>query len=358
MKKKKVMTAMSGGVDSSVAAYLLCSQGYECGGITMKLFGNEMISLSGEHTCCSERDTEDARKVAQRLGMPFYIYDFSPLFRKNVVDRFVRAYEQGQTPNPCVDCNRYMKFGLLYERAAELGYDRVATGHYARIAFDEEKDRYLLKKALDPQKDQSYVLYSMTQEQLSRTLFPLGEMTKVQVRILAEQCGFSNADKAESQDICFIPDGSYAEFIENYTGKEYPPGDFVDGNGDVLGKHRGIIRYTIGQRKGLGLALKAPGYVCGIDPLRNTVIIGDNSDLFTKKFRVKNVNLISFDRIEGCARLKVKIRYRQPEQWASVIQTGPDRLEVECDEPQRAITKGQSAVFSDGDTVAGGGVIC
>lgn len=348
---------MSGGVDSSVAAYLLCSQGYECGGITMKLYGSEMISLSEDHACCSEQDVKDAREVAQRLGMPFYVYDFSPIFRKNVIDRFVLAYEQGQTPNPCIDCNRYMKFGLLYERAAELGYDRIATGHYARIAFDEEKGRYLLKKALDPQKDQSYVLYSMTQEQLSRTLFPLGEMTKAQVRELAEKSGFSNADKAESQDICFIPNGSYAEFIENYTGKDYPPGDFVDLSGEVLGRHKGIIRYTIGQRKGLGLALKHPGYVCGIDPVSNTVMIGENRDLFTKKFCVNEVNLISRDRIEGCARLKVKVRYHQPEQWASVVSTGPDTLEVEFDEPQRAITKGQSAVFYDGDIVAGGGVI-
>ena len=358
MEKKKVMAAMSGGVDSSAAAYLLCRQGYECCGITMKLFQNETLHLPDEHACCSEKDVEDAAEVAQSLGMPFYVYDFSPLFQKNVVDRFVSAYERGETPNPCIDCNRYMKFGILYERAAEMGYDLVATGHYARISYDEARGRYLLKKALDPRKDQSYVLYSMTQEQLSRTIFPLGGMTKAEVRALAEKCGFGNADKPESQDICFIPDGSYAEFIENYTGKNYPSGDFIRRDGSVLGRHRGIIRYTVGQRKGLGLALKKPGYVCGIDPENNAVIIGDNEDLFTRKFRVRDLNLISCSRISGGMRLKVKVRYRQPEQWAVVTQTGPDTVEVEFDEPQRAITKGQSAVFYDGDIVVGGGVIC
>ena len=282
MKNRKVMVAMSGGVDSSAAAYILCSRGYDCCGITMKLFQNHALHLPEDHACCSEKDAEDAAKVAGSLEMPFYVYDLSPEFQEKVMDRFVAAYERGETPNPCIDCNRYMKFGILYDRAMEIGCDLVATGHYARISYDEERGRYLLKKALDPRKDQSYVLYSMTQEQLSRTIFPLGEMTKTEVRGLAEKCGFANADKPESQDICFVPDGSYAEFIENYTGKTYPPGDFIRRDGSVLGRHRGIIRYTVGQRKGLGLALKKPGYVCGIDPEKNTVIIGDNEDLFTK----------------------------------------------------------------------------
>ncbi len=359
MKNRKVMVAMSGGVDSSAAAHILCSRGYDCCGITMKLFQNHALHLPEDHACCSEKDAEDAAKVAGSLEMPFYVYDLSPEFQEKVVDRFVAAYERGETPNPCIDCNRYMKFGILYDRAMEIGCDLVATGHYARISYDEERGRYLLKKALDPRKDQSYVLYSMTQEQLSRTIFPLGEMTKTEVRGLAEKCGFANADKPESQDICFVPDGSYAEFIENYTGKTYPPGDFIRRDGSVLGRHRGIIRYTVGQRKGLGLALKKPGYVCGIDPEKNTVIIGDNEDLFTKKFRIRDLNLISCGRIgdEGM-RLKVKVRYRQPEQWAVVTQTGLDTAMAEFDEPQRAITKGQSAVFYDGDVVVGGGVIC
>lgn len=348
---------MSGGVDSSVAAYLLHSQGYDCAGITMKLFHNEEIKISNNSSCCSVEDVEDARSVAAKLGIPYYVFNFSDRFQECVMDRFVRAYESGRTPNPCIDCNRYMKFGLLYERAKHLQYDYVATGHYARIEYNEETGRWLLKKAFDLQKDQSYVLYSMTQEQLAHTIFPLGTMSKPDVRALAESQGFENAQKRESQDICFVPDGSYAEFIENYTGRTYPPGDFTDTAGNVLGRHKGIIRYTIGQRKGLGLALPKPGYVCGIDVKNNRVIIGEDDDLFTAEFTVKDVNLIAAKCLKDEMRLKAKVRYRQQEQWATVVQTDNDTLKVRFDEPQRAITKGQAAVLYDGDVVVGGGVI-
>lgn len=354
MMKKKVIIAMSGGVDSSAAAYLLRSQGHECAGFTMKLLG----SLTEDSVCGSEDDVKDARKVAEKLDMPFYDFDFSDEFREEVMERFVSAYEQGHTPNPCIYCNRYMKFGLLYEKAKELGYDYVATGHYARVAYDEERGRWLLKKALDPKKDQSYMLCGMTQEQLAHAIFPLGGMDKSGVRDLAESQGMENARKRESQDICFVPDGSYAEFIEEFRGKTYPEGDFTDMEGNVLGRHKGIIRYTVGQRKGLGLSLKKPGYVCHICPENNTIVIGDNSDLFTTKFQVKDLNLIAFEDLYAGARLKVRVRYHQAEQWAHVIQTGPDTLEVEFEEPQRAITKGQAAVLYDGDIVAGGGIIC
>ena len=250
-----------------------------------------------------------------------------------------------------------MKFGLLFQRAKQLGFDYVATGHYARIEYCEETGRWLLKKGADHQKDQSYVLYSMTQEQLAHTLFPLGAMHKPEVRDIAEARGFANARKHDSQDLCFVPDGKYPDFIQRRTGKTYPEGDFLDRNGKVIGRHKGIIRYTVGQRKGLGLALSEPGYVCGIDPENNTVIVGARRDLDVREFTVKDINLISAENLENPVRLKVKVRYRQPEQWAVVEQTDDDTLQIRFDEPQRAVTKGQAAVLYDDDIVVGGGVI-
>lgn len=261
---KRAMIAMSGGVDSSVAAYLIKKQGYECCGVTMKLFNNEDIGIPREHSCCSADDVEDARSVAYSIGIPYYVFNFSDRFEDEVIKRFIDAYENGITPNPCIDCNRYLKFDKLYRRAKELCYDYVATGHYARIERNEN-GRYLLKKAVDMQKDQSYVLYSLTQEQLAHTLFPLGEMTKSRVREIAEERGFVNARKHDSQDICFVQNGDYADFIEKRPEKYYRDGDFVDRNGKVIGRHRGIIHYTIGQRKGLGISYAEPLYVCAID---------------------------------------------------------------------------------------------
>ena len=251
----KALIAMSGGVDSSVAAYLMRKQGYECIGATMKLYHNEDICIPKDHSCCSLDDVEDARAVAASMDIPYYVFNFSERFKEEVMDKFVHCYECGITPNPCIDCNRYLKFEYLYNRAKELGYDYVVTGHYAQIKYDASIDRYLLSKAVDVSKDQSYVLYSLTQEQLAHTQFPLGCMPKSKTREIAEQQGFINAKKHDSQDICFVQNGNYAEFIEDYTKKTYPEGNFVDVHGNILGRHKGIIRYTIGQRKGLGLSL-------------------------------------------------------------------------------------------------------
>lgn len=353
----KALIAMSGGVDSSVAAFLTKKAGYECMGATMKLYHNEDIGLCKEHTCCSVDDVEDARNVATALGMPYYVFNFSERFTEEVMDKFVRCYECGITPNPCIDCNRYLKFEYLYNRAKELGLHYVVTGHYARIEHDETTGRYLLKKSVDEQKDQSYVLYSLNQEQLSHTLFPLGGMCKSEVRAIAEEEGFINAKKHDSQDICFVPDGKYAEFIENYTQKHYPAGDFIDINGNVLGKHKGIIRYTVGQRKGLGLSLKEPMYVMSVNVSDNTVTLGRNEDLFSTTLTARDINLISVPEITTPLRVKAKVRYRHTEQWATVTQTDTDEIKLVFDEPQRAITKGQAVVMYDGDIVVGGGTI-
>lgn len=354
---KKAIVAMSGGVDSSIAAFLMKERGYECIGVTMKLYHNEDIGQPQGHTCCSLEDVEDARSVAYSIGIPYYVFNFSDKFREKVMDRFVYAYENGATPNPCIDCNRFLKFDKLYLRAKELSCDYVATGHYARIEKDETTGRYLLKKAADRAKDQSYVLYSMTQEQLAHTLFPLGEYQKAQVREMAARQGFLNAKKHDSQDICFVPNGRYAEFIEGYTVRQYPQGDFLDERGNIIGRHSGIIRYTIGQRKGLGVSAAAPLYVTKIDPENNTVTLGRSEALYSRSLIAADLNMIAVDKIERPLRVKAKIRYRQSEQWATVMQTDKDKAEVLFDEPQRAVTKGQAVVFYDGDIVVGGGTI-
>ena len=354
---KRALIAMSGGVDSSVAAALMKEQGYDCIGATMKLFQNEDVGVSREHSCCSLDDVADARSVAYALDMPYYVFNFADRFREDVIDRFVQAYETGCTPNPCIDCNRYLKFEKLFQRAQEMECDYVVTGHYARIDRDESSGRYLLKKAVDATKDQSYVLYSLTQEQLQHVLFPLGGMHKSEVRALAEAHGFINAKKHDSQDICFVQNGSYADFLEQYTGKHYPTGNFVDSSGRVLGQHKGIVRYTIGQRKGLGLSLPEPLYVTAVDPARGTVTLGPSEELFSTTLTATDINMIAVERLTAPTRLKAKVRYRQPEQWATVTQPDDDTLHIVFDEPQRAITKGQAVVLYDGDVVVGGGTI-
>lgn len=364
---------MSGGVDSSVAAFLTKEQGFDISGVTLRMFGNDLIGASGDSTCCSTSDVEDAESVCRRLGVPFYVFNFSDKFEKEVVQRFVRAYEEGRTPNPCIDCNRFLKFGSLFQKMQELGYDYIVTGHYARIeqvggnelssgkclcaGIEVPEGRYLLKKALDPKKDQSYVLYSLTQEQLAHVMLPLGGMAKEETRKIAEEQGFLNARKHDSQDICFVPDGDYAGFIGRYTGKEYPDGEFVDEQGTVLGEHKGIIKYTIGQRKGLGLALPAPLYVCRKDMDKNQVVLAPNERLFTSTLTARDFNWIAFVEPSAPFRAAVRVRYSQKESPAEVTPLGGGRVRIDFDDPERAITSGQAAVVYDGDTVIGGGTI-
>lgn len=353
---KKALIAMSGGVDSSLAAKLTADQGFECIGCTMKLYTNTDACVENSRTCCSLDDAEDARSVAYKLGMPFYVFNFTDSFRETVINRFIKAYQNGITPNPCIDCNRYMKFDKLYERAKTLGCDCIVTGHYARIT--KQNGRLLLKKAIDQTKDQSYVLYSMTQEQLAHTLFPLGGMKKAEVRQLARQSGFVTADKPDSQDICFVPGGDYAAVIQAHTGETPKCGNFIDASGNVLGKNKGVIHYTIGQRHGLGISADEPLYVCKICPESGDVVLGKNADLFSKRAVVRDFNWISGNIPEGEFRCKAKIRYRQPEQPATVSPQKDGSVIITFDEAQRAVTPGQAAVLYDGDIVLGGGTIC
>lgn len=333
---------MSGGVDSSVAAALIMETGCQCVGGTMSV------------GCALENDAADARAVCGRLGIDHFTFDLSTEFEKEVICRFIDDYEKGLTPNPCVECNRYIKFGALIDKAREVGCEYIATGHYARI---EHKDgRYLIKKGADESKDQSYVLWALTQHQLCHILLPLGGLTKARVRELAAVNGFENANKADSQDICFVPDGDYASFIESRTGKSYPCGDFVDSEGKVLGKHKGIIRYTVGQRKGLGLALPAPMYVYKKDVKNNRVILSDNESLFCNTLETNGFNWVAFERPDAPFKATVKTRYKSAFADATVY-PDKDGVKIVFDTPQRAITPGQAAVVYIGDTLIGGGVI-
>lgn len=353
--RPQAMIAMSGGVDSSVAAYLMQQAGYDCMGVTMKLYENEDAGVPRGHTCCTLDDVEDARRVAYALGMPYYVFNYKDAFREQVMARFAAAYQHGATPNPCLDCNRYLKFGLLETRARALGCDVLATGHYARV--EQLPDgRYTLKKAVDTTKDQSYVLAWLTQEQLAHTRFPLGGLHKTEAREIAEAHGFCNAHKHDSQDICFVPDGDYARFMEQFTGKHYPAGDFLDQSGKVVGTHSGAVRYTLGQRKGLGLAMGAPVYVCGKDMQANTVTVGPESELFDRIVYAEDVNWIAIPALTGPLRVTARTRYHQAEQQATVY-PAENGFRLEFDQPQRAPTPGQAAVLYQGDVVLGGGTI-
>ena len=338
------MIGMSGGVDSSVAAWLIQQQGIRCIGATMLLHD-------------SAAGTEDAALVAKKLNIPFHIFDHCGAFRAQVMDDFVRCYEAGLTPNPCIRCNKTLKFGAFLEQALAMGCRYVVTGHYARIGQDPVSGRFLLRKATDMPKDQTYFLYSLDQRQLSHTLFPLGSLTKDEVRAIAEEQGFLNARKKDSQDICFIPDGDYPAFLQRYTGKDYENGDFLDQNGKVVGCHRGAVCYTLGQRKGLGLAMGAPVYVTGKDMACNTVTVGPNEALFHTTLLADDWNFIAFETLTAPLRCKAKARSRMEEQPATVYPEENGFCRVVFDEPQRALTPGQAVVLYDGDLVLGGGTI-
>ncbi|HHY98865.1 MAG TPA: tRNA 2-thiouridine(34) synthase MnmA [Firmicutes bacterium] len=372
--KKKVVVAMSGGVDSSLAAALLVRQGYDVIGVTMRLWaeaGAEQENI--ERSCCSLAAVEDARRVAARLGIPFYVLNFEEEFEKRVVRYFASEYERGRTPNPCIRCNKEIKFGLLSMRARELGADYIATGHYARIRYDENRGRYLLKRAEDRRKDQTYVLYGLSQEQLASTLMPLGDFTKDRTRRLAAELGFDwVARKSESQEICFIPDDDYRRFLETYSPGVARPGRIVDSSGKVLGIHRGIGFYTIGQRKGLGITASEPLYVIDIDAATNTLIVGTVREAFSEGLIATQVNWIAISELNAPLRAEVKIRYTAEPVWAIVSPYADlpadsgnrdseghhtHRIKVTFEEPQRSVTAGQSAVLYSGDVVLGGGII-
>lgn len=352
---KRVLVAMSGGVDSSVTAWLLQQQGYECVGATMKLYDSEM-SLPGSNTCCALDDVEDARQVARRLGIPHYVFNFQEEFDRHVIRNFAEVYARGDTPNPCIQCNRYLKFGKLLNRARELGIDYVATGHYARI-LHLPSGRWALQKGAEAARDQSYVLACMTQDELAHTLFPLAELPKAEVRRIAEEQGFCNAHKHDSQDICFVPDGDYVGFLERYNGQKYEPGPIVDLQGKVLGTHRGAIRYTLGQRKGLGVSAAEPLYVCGKSMTENTVTVAPESALFRRSLVAEDLNWGAIPGLEGPTGVMAKVRYRHTEQPAVAEMLPDGRMKVTFDQPQRAITTGQALVLYQGETVLAAGTI-
>ena len=348
---------MSGGVDSSVAASLMQAAGYACTGVTMRLFRNEDIGRSAAHPCCSQADIDDAAEAAFQLDIPHFVADLTAPFRREVIDKFVRTYRQGGTPNPCIDCNRSMKFDRLLRLADEKGVDCVVTGHYARIEYDEPSGRYLLKKALDEGKDQSYVLYMLTQAQLARVRFPLGGMRKADVRAIAEARGLCNAKKHDSQDICFVPDGDYGRFLEVCTGERGKEGPLLNTDGAVIGTHRGAERYTLGQRRGLAVAAGERVYVVAKDISRNTVTLGPDAALYSRTFYADEVNWLSVPAPDRPLRCRAKVRYRQTEQPATAEALDETHIRVDFDAPQRAITPGQAVVLYDGDTVLGGGTI-
>ena len=350
--KKKAMIAMSGGVDSSVAAYLMQEAGFDCIGGTMLLCDETLLGKADIPS-----PARDASLVAERLHMPFYAFEECSAFCQKVVEPFISAYEQGLTPNPCIFCNKQIKFGLLLDKALSLGCDYIVTGHYAKIRRDEATGRFLLYKAPDENKDQSFFLAGLRQYQLSHVLFPLGELTKEQVRQIAAEQGFVTATKKDSQDICFIPDGAYFSFMKRYTGKNYPQGEYLDLSGKVVGKHQNAVSYTLGQRKGLGVALGAPMYVCAKDMENNTVTLGPEEELFATTLIAEDVNFLPFETLEAPITVTAKARYRHKPQEATVYPMEDGKMKVVFSAPQRALTPGQAVVLYDGDLVVGSGTI-
>ncbi|MCI8509049.1 MAG: tRNA 2-thiouridine(34) synthase MnmA [Lachnospiraceae bacterium] len=355
--KKKVAVGMSGGVDSSVAAYLLKEQGYDVIGVTMQIWQEEDPLVQAENGgCCGLSAVDDARRVADMLGIPYYVLNFKREFKESVIDYFMEEYMHARTPNPCIACNRYVKWEALLNRAMELGCDYIATGHYARVCR-LPNGRYALKKSATVRKDQTYALYNLTQDQLSKTLMPVGEYEKEDIRLMAERIGLPVAKKPDSQEICFIPDHDYASYIIKETGKTFPAGNFVDQNGDVLGQHKGIIHYTVGQRKGLGISLGTPAFVTDIRPETNEVVIGSDKDTYHDSLLGNQVNFMSVDKPEGELRVTAKIRYSHQGAPCRIRMVGEDIISCQFEEPVRAITPGQAVVFYDGDLVAGGATI-
>lgn len=359
MGKKRVVVGMSGGVDSSVAAYLLLRAGYEVIGVTMQIWQDEdRVAEEENGGCCGLSAVDDARRVAQTLGIPYYVMNFKQDFKSRVIDYFVEEYLSGKTPNPCIACNRYVKWESLLKRSMDIGADYIATGHYARIER-LQNGRYTLRKSASAAKDQTYALYNLTQDQLSRTLMPVGAYTKDEIRDMAVEIGLSVADKPDSQEICFVPDGDYARFIRENTNRTIKPGNFVNTKGEVIGTHKGIIHYTVGQRKGLNLSMGHPVFVVAIRPASNEVVIGENEDVFAEELFADRLNFMSRERIEDGMEVLAKIRYNHRGSPCRLYRAGADSVRCVFPEPQRAVTPGQAVVFYEGEYVLGGGnIVC
>ncbi len=355
--KKKVLAAMSGGVDSAVAAALLLEQGYDVAGVILKLWDGAQTKERSLRTCCSLEDVNDARNAAFNLGIPFYVLNFEEIFKEKVVDYFISTYMEGATPNPCIACNRYVKFDELFNRIKAYGMDYLATGHYSKIELDASSGRYLLKKAEDASKDQSYVLYMLKQNQLERLLLPLGKLNKSEVRSIAAGLGLKVSDKPDSQDICFVEKGKYSDFLKHNSKNEIKPGYFVNRRGEILGKHRGIPEYTIGQRRGLGISAGKNLYVVEKRTEDNTIVLGDREETFCRQIIASDMNYIPFDHLKDTIRIKARTRYSTPETDAFVIPAKNGGAEITFDMPQPFAAPGQSVVLYDKDMVVGGGII-